>query len=216
MKFKIILLAIGTTIAAFMMTSADHIDSPSVSGTSADITDFYAFQSPTNSSNMVFVLNSKGLLTPTSTAAAAFSENVLFEVNIDNNGDNVEDLIIQLIPRNGKMYAFGPFKPNGGNGTSSVGTPNKTVESTITSYGQNANITTKDGVSLFAGPRDDPFFFDLGAYTNILGGNASGFSNPGTDTFAGSNVMSIVIEVPKTRLGSASTINTWAIAKNKI
>ncbi len=36
-----------------------------------------------------------------------FEEDVLIEFNIDNTGDNVEDLVIQAIPRNGKMYFFG-------------------------------------------------------------------------------------------------------------
>jgi hypothetical protein len=48
----------------------------------------------------------------------------------------------------------------------------------------------------FAGPRDDPFFFDLGQFQEILG-NASGFNNPGTDTLLGLNVLSVVVEVPK-------------------
>jgi hypothetical protein len=30
---------------------------------------------------------------------------------------------------------------------------------------------------------------------------------PGVDTFAGSNVLSVVVEVPKTMLGTASTLN---------
>ena len=30
------------------------------------------------------------------------------EINIDNNGDNIEDLVIQSIKRDGKMYFFGP------------------------------------------------------------------------------------------------------------
>jgi hypothetical protein len=36
------------------------------------------------------------LLSPNATAAAAFNENVMIEINIDNTGDNVEDLVIQI------------------------------------------------------------------------------------------------------------------------
>jgi hypothetical protein len=39
------------------------------------------------------------LLSPNATAAAAFNENVMIEINIDNTGDNVEDLVIQAIKR---------------------------------------------------------------------------------------------------------------------
>jgi hypothetical protein len=70
-------------------------------------------------------------------------------------------------------------------------------------------------MKFFAGPRDDPFFFDFGQFSEILAGNASGFNNPGVDTFAGSNVLSIVVEVPKARLGNAATLNVWAETKNK-
>src|SRR5258705_435063 len=36
---------------------------------------------------------------------------------------------------------------------------------------------------------------------------------PGHDTFAGTNVMSIVVEVPKSLLNSNGTINVWAETK---
>jgi hypothetical protein len=69
-------------------------------------------------------------------------------------------------------------------------------------------------MKFFAGPRDDPFFFDLGQYQAVLGG-AAGFNNPGTDTFAGTNVLSTVIEVPKSMLGSSASISVWAETKQK-
>ena len=39
--------------------------------------------------------------------------------------------------------------------------------------------------------------------------------DPGTDTFAGTNVMSVVIEVPKSSIGGTGTINTWVETKTK-
>jgi hypothetical protein len=70
-------------------------------------------------------------------------------------------------------------------------------------------------MKFFAGPRDDPFFFDLNQYKAILAGSATGFNSPGTDTFAGTNVLSTVIEVPKSMLGTSATINVWAETKQK-
>jgi hypothetical protein len=55
------------------------------------------------------------LLSPNATAAAAFNENVMIEINIDNTGDNVEDLVIQAIKKDDKMYFFGPYAPNNWN-----------------------------------------------------------------------------------------------------
>ena len=98
-------LGIGVlAVASFFVLAADHIDAPAVQSGNSDITDFYAFQGE-NTSNMVFVANMQGLLSPSATDAAMFSEDVLIEFNIDNTGDNVEDLVIQAIPRDGKMYS---------------------------------------------------------------------------------------------------------------
>jgi hypothetical protein len=72
-------------------------------------------------------------------------------------------------------------------------------------------------MKLFAGPRDDPFFFDLDQFKAILAGTASGFNNPGKDTFAGTNVLSVVVEVPKSLLhASSGKINVWLTTKKKV
>ena len=216
MKINKTLLGISTLVAAGMLAiAADHIDAPAVQGGTADITDFYAFQGQDNS-NMVFVANVQGLIAPSATGAASFDENVLVEFNIDNNGDAVEDLVIQAIPRDGKMYFFGPAQPTapGTNSTIMTGSPLGSVD--ITAYnGAESITTTSNGSKLFAGPRDDPFFFDFGQYTEIINGRSTAFNTSGTDTFAGSNVMSIVVEVPKSTLGSAATLNTWVESKKK-
>lgn len=209
-------LGIGIiAVASFFIVAADHIDAPAVQGGNSDITDFYAFQGQ-DTNNLVFVANLQGLLSPSTTGSAAFDENVLIEFNIDNTGDNVEDLVIQAIPRDGKMYFFGPVAPSQTGLNSSIETyANVGGYVDITSYGTNAIIANNLGMTFFAGPRDDPFFMDFAKYTEIIGGMASGFDDPGADTFAGSNVMSIVVEVPKSMIGGSGTINTWVESKRK-
>ncbi|NNF34991.1 MAG: DUF4331 family protein [Saprospiraceae bacterium] len=214
-KVKYLFTVMVAGMASFILMSADHIDAPSVTGAATDIADFYVFQSEENSSNMVFVATLQGLLSPSSTSGANFSEDVLIEFNIDNDGDNIEDLVIQAIPRDGKMYAFGPYAPSQQGLRSMIDDSQDMIEADITAYGENAIVSNSGGKKLFAGPRDDPFFFDLGAYTDILAGNAPGFSDPGADTFAGTNVLSIVIEVPKSTLGNSESINTWVESKSK-
>ena len=202
-------------LAGVTLISADHIDAPEVASTNADITDFYAFQGE-NTDNLVFVANVQGLLSPGSTGAASFDQNTLIEINIDNDGDNIEDMVIQAIPRDDKMYFFGPIAPSS-TGLNSVieqtSVYNNSV--TITDYGQTAIVANADGMKYFAGPRDDPFFMDFAQYSNIISGNATSFNNPGNDTFAGTNVMSVVVEVPKNVLGGNGTLNTWVEAKTK-
>ncbi len=203
-------------IGSIIVFAADHIDAPAVSGTDADITDYYAFEGA-SSSNLVFVANVQGLLSPSATADADFNENTMIQFNIDNTGDNIEDLVIQVIFADGVAYAYGPVSPSETGLTSGVefnATNNASVA--ITEYGNTANIGTNNGISLFAGPRDDPFFMDFAQYGEIIAGNATSFNDPGADTFAGTNVMSVVVEVPKSTLGSAETINTWVQAKNRI
>jgi hypothetical protein len=211
---KLILGIAALALVGFFMISADHIDAPAVQGGSSDITDFYAFQGE-NTNNMVFVANVQGLLSPSATATATFDENVLIEFNIDTTGDNVEDFVIQAIPRDGKMYFFGPTVPTATGLNSAIETMATQSVVDITNYGSSANVATNAGMSFFAGPRDDPFFFDFAQYSAIIGGTATSFNNPGSDTFAGSNVMSVVVEVPKSMIGASGTINTWVESKRK-
>lgn len=197
------------TAGAYLI-AADHIDSPDVAGTGSDITDYYAFESPENSDNMVFVINVKGLLSPSETMDANFEEDVMLELNIDNSAtkDNIEDLVVQAVFQDGKVRVYGPASPIEKGLTSTLANDAEMVEATITPYGEAPNIGNAKGMKVFAGPRDDPFFFDLTAYQAVIAGTAMAFEDPGTDTFAGTNVLSVVIEIPKTALGSGS-INTW-------
>lgn len=213
-KIKMILLGSAfALIGTAVLLSADHIDAPAVQGVTTDITDFYAFQGE-NTGNIAFVVNYQGLLSPTATASATFDENVLTEINIDVDDDNVEDLVIQAIPRDGIMYFFGPmvpFEP----GKNSIIPSEIENQVAISAYGQPITVGENNGMKFFAGPRDDPFFMDFAQYGKIIGGTATGFNNPGDDTFKGTNVMSIVIEVPKNMLKASGTINTWVESKKK-
>jgi hypothetical protein len=218
MKLKIL---VGGLIVAGVLFAADHIDAPSVTGpgsTSAgnDITDIYAFQSPADNSKLVFVMNTQGLLSPAASASASFPSNVMYEFNIDNTGDNIEDLVIQCLVQNGKMRVYGPVAVGTPGTASMVKTSGPTTEVNVTSYGAAPSVgTNSNGITVFAGPRDDPFFFDLARFKEIIAGTQSAFRNPGIDAFAGTNVMSIVVEVPKSLLGSANTINIWGETKSK-
>ena len=214
-KTRILAVTVFLAIIGLITIAADHIDAPAVQGTSADITDFYAFQGQDNN-NIVFVANVQGLLSPSATSSATFDENVLVEFNIDTNADAVEDFVIQAIPRDGKMYFMGPFSPTntGLNSTINTVTTNGGIVE-ITKYNSSAITSTNRGMKFFAGPRDDPFFMDFAQYGEIIAGNATSFNNPGSDTFAGTNVMSIVVEVPKSMIGSSGNINTWVEAKKK-
>lgn len=215
-------LVLASVVAAAFITggilyAADHIDTPAVTNQTTDITDLYVFRAA-DPANLVFVANSQGLTSPANTANLKFDENTVLEFNIDKNGDNVEDLVIQCKydAASNKMQVYGPIAPSA-TGTKSKLEGTVTAEVAVTAYGSAALTGTgTTGIKVFAGPRDDPFFFDLNRYKAILGGTAPGFSNPGTDTFAGTNVLSVVVEVPKTMIGATGNINVWLETKKKI
>ena len=218
MKRKKMLLAsiavISITVGG-LVYAADHIDSPAVTNQTTDITDVYVFRAQ-DQNNLVFVANTQGLLAPGATAAAQFDANTLIEFNIDNNNDNVEDLVIQGIYNNGKMKVYGPIKPSETGGRSKL-EGGVTAEVAVTAYGASPVIGTGGNLKVFAGPRDDPFFFDLNQFKKIIAGQATSFNKPGTDAFAGTNVLSFIVEVPKSMLGASSgKINVWLETKKKM
>jgi hypothetical protein len=216
-KLKIILGVSLLAVAGYFTIAADHIDAPAVMGGTSDITDYFAFRGQ-DQNNIVFVANVQGLLAAGSaTGSATFDENVMIEFNIDTNSDAVEDLVIQAVPRDGKMYFFGPYQPNSTGANSTIKSDALSTSVNISQYGSAAALSTSSvsGIKAFAGPRDDPFFFDFVQYSEIIAGNATSFNNPGSDTFAGTNVMSIVVEVPKSLLGGTGSINTWVESKRK-
>lgn len=214
-KLFIAAAAVSLALCGGVIWASDHADAPNVTNKSTDITDLYVFQGA-NTSNLVFVGNVTGLLSPTATQTATFDENTMIEFKIDNNADNVEDLVIQCVYKGGKMYIYGPVKP-GNIGFSSTVTGTASVIVPVTPYTSSTPITATGttGIQAFAGPRDDPFFFDLDQFHKITGGTATSFLATGHDTFAGTNVMSVVVEVPKSLLNSTGKINVWLQTKKK-
>jgi Domain of unknown function (DUF4331) len=215
-KLWLAIAAIGLTTGGIAF-AADHIDSPAVTNQTTDITDVYVFRAQ-DPNNLVFVGNTQGLMSPANTGAARFDANTLIEFNIDNNNDNVEDLVIQAILKDGKMTFYGPAAPSE-KGTRSKLEGGVTAEVAVTAYGAGSPTTATgaNGIKVFAGPRDDPFFFDLDQFKKVIAGTASSFNNPGTDTFAGTNVMSVIVEVPKSLLNATSgKVNVWLETKKKI
>jgi hypothetical protein len=209
------IIAMALILSAGILWASDHADAPNVKNKSTDITDLYVFQGA-NTNNLVFVGNVQGLMSPVATQTAKFDENTMIEFKIDNTGDNVEDLVIQCVYKSGKMYIYGPVKPaTTGLSSTVVGAASVVVD--VTPYTATTPIIASSyGISAFAGPRDDPFFFDLDQFHKITGGTATSFVNPGTDTFKGTNVMSVVVEVPKSLLYSTGKLGVWLQTKQKV
>ena len=221
-KYLLALAIVSLSVGVFV--AADHIDAPGVAGTTADIADYFAFEPTTGSDNTTFVVDLQSNVLP-ELAYGTFDEDVLTEINIDTDGDLIEDLVIQAIARDGRMYFFGPVAPamTGLNSEVAIDSPLGDVEIS----GATATVeTTADGVSLFAGPRQDPFFFDFFRYNEVVMPSMednSGFNVPGADTFDGANTMTIAVEVPNSLLGEPTGTNvigvpvykTWVTTNRK-
>lgn len=220
MKKYVLLCGLSALLVVGGIYAADHIDAPAVTNagmsTENDIADIYVFQSPSDNSKMVFVMTWQGLMSPARTAMATIPNNQLFEFNIDNTGDNVEDLVIQAKVQDGKFRVYGPVAPASTALNSTIVTSGSVLEGMVTAYNAAPSIASNNaGMKAFIGPRDDPFFFDISRFKEIIAGTQTSFRNPGIDTFAGTNVLALVVEVPKNMLGTASTINVWGEIKAK-
>jgi len=199
--------ALVVGVAAQSIGAADHLDAPGLSSPGGDgrldITDLYAFQ---HGSNTVLALNvdpGAGVLSPTT-----FRNGSRYEILIDNNGDAVPDMVLRA-----------QFSGVSANGRQSVALKRVVAgqETDIAGGLTGSVLPVVGGGSLFAGPRDDPFFFDLAAFLSFKhDGNPADFCGgtgiPPTDFFKGLNVASIVVEVPTTPLlGSTSPIiHVWS------
>ncbi|MEW2922455.1 DUF4331 family protein [Muricauda sp. ANG21] len=215
-------IAMGLGVLALTviaLVSADHIDAPSAAGSTADIADFYAFEPSEGSDNTVFVVDVQSDVLP-ELAYGSFDEDVLTELNIDLDGDLVEDLVIQAIARDDRMYFFGPITPDqtGLNSQVLVDYPLGDVEIS----GSTPIVeTTSDGVSLFAGPRQDPFFFDFFQFNAVISPETDsapgGFLPPeeAADTFDGANTLSIIVEIPNSMLGTPTATNALGLSVYK-
>src|SRR5213592_5049122 len=97
--------------------ASDHKDSALLAADhAADIADLYTFRSPANPDNVVLAMTVSGFIPPSEASTTFFDPNVLYQWKIDNNGDAVEDLVIQaFVTGNGGhqvMHFRGPAAPS--------------------------------------------------------------------------------------------------------
>src|SRR5881397_740468 len=187
--WAVLLAGAAAAGVARLISASDHKDSMLLAGDpAADIADVYTFRSPTNPGNTVLAMTVSGFIPPSEASTTYFDPNVLYQWKIDNNGDAVEDLVIQaFVTGSGGhqvMHFRGPAAPpKTGVVSSSIDGPE--TATVLVTNGETPIVATRGGIKVFAGVRDDPFFFDLAQFKKIVAGLATRFNNPGTDAFAG-------------------------------
>lgn len=232
-KAAVLFAIAAASVPLFLLGRArgsDHADTPEIARMpGADLTDVFIFPSPTNPNNVVLAMCVNPLIPSGQGPATTFDPNVLYQFKIDNagNGDIAERLVIQAkfsgTGPNQTVSISGPIKPDRV-GVVTTQMPPDPITGTI-----NQTFTTSNGLKVFAGAREDPFFFDLDQFFKILPDRATPLTGvvdptpnkpkanswrpPGQakDALKGFNVMAIVVELPKTMLttGGDGKIRVW-------
>ena len=161
-------LALAAAGAVRIAVGSDHQDTPLVElNAEQDMTDVYAFPGSAPG-RIALVLNSRAFLTPAQTAGASFDPNLLYQFKIDNDGDALEDQVIQVTftgtGSSQQVQVRGPVAPPvAGAMQNEVADVSPAVSGAL-----NTTLGSSTGLQAFAGPRDDPFFIDLEAAFCIL------------------------------------------------
>lgn len=85
-------------LLALPAMASSHREAPAISlDPSADISDFYTFIDPNDTSKVVFIMNVNPLSAPGGGPNFhRFDDNVLYSINIDNEGDGEEDIVFNV------------------------------------------------------------------------------------------------------------------------
>ena len=208
-------LGAASALTALLMTAglpalaADHRDSPVVDDDpAADINDVYMFRDPKDKTQLVLVLSTYPLENPRFATSYQYDPDVIFQIafDVDGNGTFERYVTAKFSPLSngaGSLQTVTVSLPGGKTVTGNVTQP------TIQSPEPPATIINQDGVRVFAGQRDDPFFFDLIGFNRVVAkinatsvNGGKGQADPSLfthkDSFAGFNVQALVIEAPIT------------------
>ncbi len=226
----IALLALAGTLYVLPRAFAsDHQDSPlTVARPGADITDVYVFPA-SDPSKVVLAMDVWPLIPPGLGSQTSFDPGVLYQLKVALQSDVREDLVLQFKAdapgANQRITLYGPAIPG------SVGTRNGIVSAARSGdipYNQVA--TLGNGIRAFAGPREDPFYFDLSQFYRIQPdrnfanqpnpppNTARCFRKDAKDFLAGYDVLSLVVELPRRLLsdgGRLGRINVWGTTSLK-
>ena len=230
--------------------ASSHREAPLISQDPvADNTDTYAFVSPDSPDTVTLVANWIPLELPAGGPNfSTFGDDVLYKINVDNDGDAVADVVYEwrfkttIGNPNTFLYNTGPVE--------SISDETLNVKQTYTlsqvvdgkrkvllkdapvapanvgprsmpnyeALAAEAAVEVPGGGKSFAGPRDDPFFVDLGSIFDLAGLRPLNSAHaiklpdePGVDGLAGFNVHAVVLQVPTSDLVDGDpTIGVWS------
>lgn len=199
----------GVGLAALLLVpgqlalTADHLDPPARTDPTvdptpdapADIADIYAW----HDANFVYLADTFGGPAATN-LAAAYDRDVLHTINISTAAPATSaEIAIR--------FRFGPGQNPGEWGIKVENVPG--VAGPIVAPVEQV-FTTPDGVRLFAGLRDDPFFFDSQGLRESRNTGTIQFKRD-RSFFDGKNITFVILAIPRERFaGSTMPLNIWA------
>ncbi len=223
-------LTIIALVAAFALyqnriaRSSDHQDSPlTVGRPGTDITDVFLYPSPENSDNVVLTMDVHPLIPSGQGTSVFFDPGVMYQFKIAEGDDYHARMVLQFkasgTGADQTIQMYGPAAPNMQGVRSTFVAPTGTI-----GYNQTAALT--GGIRAFAGPREDPFYFDLSQFFKIIpdrsvanqpnppAPTAACFRKDAKDFLIGYNVLSLVVELPRKIFadarGNLPVIHIWA------
>jgi hypothetical protein len=198
------LLAGSAALAAWAASAADHREAPAISEQpAADLNDIYAFRDADG--RLVLVMTVNPLSDPDFAGSYAFSPNVVYRFAIDNTGDAVADRNVSFVFSRVSAPGVQRFRARLPGPTVVIGnvTPPSAGDDPVIVDGPPGS-----NISVFAGPRDDPFFFDGVGFARVRAGDPTGFR--GEDSFAGFNVSAIAVALPADLVSDGSSqLQIW-------
>jgi hypothetical protein len=189
-----LLLALCATPAL----AADHAEAPGAGADpAADLADYFAWAK----ADRFVAIVTFAPFTPAG-GAATWDADVLYTVHVDRDGDNDPDVSI--------LVRFGQAA-DGSWGVQAMDVPGQDMPM----EGAVEAAIDAGGAKLWAGLRDDPFFFDAAGFGDTLATGTIAFDST-RDGVAGANVTAIVLDLPLAAVaGGSTTLNTWATTARK-
>jgi uncharacterized protein DUF4331 len=202
--------------------AADHGDGPGVAvDRSADLNDAFLFLDPNDNSRVILAFTVNGFIVPGEAVNfGVFDHNLRYRFELEANGDPIPDAFIDVI--------FSEKVTSGA--TPQTATVKSTFFRSFTAPTTNPTLNTlppdpvlttdqNTGIIFFAGLVDDPFFFDIPAFSRFVASVQAGspdpsFFNRARDTFAGYNTLSIAMSVPISLLQSRLRIKNNSLGLN--
>ena len=172
-----------------------------------DLTDLFVFTAPDDPGRTVLIMNSNPF-----TKGDGFHPGAVYRFNIDTDGDALADVAFSFTfsPYDNGRQTATAYYATGRDAQTREPRGDMLIQATAVGFDATAAPVQAGPCRLFTGTRSDPFFADAdGVLHWLIDGQQGNFQWTGTDTFAGANVLSIVLEAPNDMLGPGPGIGAW-------